>query len=185
MVVYQDESWFSGNPKPVGQYGRPNHPQAAAVEKPPHQCKGAWVLYAAYEALTGQVHRYYAPRCNQTQVRQQLEALLGHYQAAGKRVLVVIWDNASWHTAKALRRWYYGYNQQAKRAGHIRLLLVPLPSRSPWLNPLEPVFGQAKRHVVGGRIVPQPSRLKQKTERYFKHREKRLHRTAAKAAAQT
>ena len=78
MVVYQDESWFSGNPKPVGQYGRPNHPQAAAVEKPPHQCKGAWVLYAAYEALTGQVQRYYAPRCNQTQVRQQLEALLGH-----------------------------------------------------------------------------------------------------------
>jgi len=183
IVVYQDESWFSGNPKPVGQYGRAGHPADAALDKPAHKFKGAWVLYAAYEALTGHVQRAYAPRCNQTYVRQQLEALLAQYQAAGKRVLVVIWDNASWHTAKALRRWYYRYNQQAKREGLIRLLLVALPSRSPWLNPLEPVFGQAKRHVVGGRAVPQPSQLKHKTERYFKHREKRLQRRAIKDAA--
>ena len=185
LVVYQDESWFSGNPKPVGQYGRRDHPEDAAVDKPAHKFKGAWVLYAVYEALTGQVHRSYAPRCNQTHVRQQLEAVLAQSQAAGQRVLVVIWDNASWHTAKALRRWYHRYNQQAKREGLIRLLLVPLPSRSPWLNPLEPVFGQAKRHVLGGRAVPQPSKLKQKTERYFKHREKRLQRAAARAAVKT
>jgi len=73
-----------------------------------------------------------------------------------------------------LRRWYYRYNQTAKRTGQVRLLLVALPSRSPWLNPLEPVFGQAKRHIVGRRAIPQPARLKRKTESYFKRREKRL-----------
>lgn len=185
MVIYQDESWFSGTPKAVGGYGQAGHSRDRATEKPAHKCKGAWVLYAAYEALTGQVHRHYAPRCNQTQVRAQLEQLLAQYQATGKRVLVVIWDNASWHKGKALRHWYDRYNQQAKRAGKIRLLLVHLPSRSPWLNPIEPVFGQAKRRIVGRRMVPQPARLKRKTESYFKRREQHLHRQAAQQPAHT
>lgn len=185
VIVYQDESWFSGNPKPVRGYGRPDHPEDSAVEKDAHKIKGAWVLYAVYEALTGHVHRYYAPRCNQTHVRHQLETLLAQYQAAGKRALIVLWDNASWHTAKALRRWYTRYNQRAKQEGRIRLLLVRLPSRSPWLNAIEPIFGQAKRRIVGRRRVPQPGKLKQKTERYFDRREKRLERAAAQAATKT
>ncbi len=183
-VVFQDESWFSGTPKAVGQYGQRGQPRTAAVTKPAHKCKGAWVLYAALEVVTGRVQRFYAPRCNQTYVRQQLEALLAQAQADGKRVVVVIWDNASWHTAKALRRWYYRYNQTAKRTGQARLLLVALPSRSPWLNPLEPVFGQAKRRIVGRRTIPQPARLKRKTESYFKRREKRLARKAVHPANQ-
>ncbi len=184
MVVYQDESWFSGNAKPVRSYGRPGQPRDVSVDKPAHKLKGAWVLYAALEAVSGKVHRHYAPRCNQTQVRQQLETLLEHFQAEGKRVLVVLWDNASWHTAQALRHWYHRYNQKAKREGLIRLLLVALPSRSPWLNAIEAVFGQAKRHIVGNRSVHPPSRLKQKTERYYERREKRLDRQASKATAQ-
>jgi transposase len=183
-VVFQDESWFSGTPKAVGQYGQRGQPRTAAVVKPAHKSKGAWVLYAALEVVTGRVQRFYAPRCNQTFVRQQLETLLAQAQAAGKRALVVIWDNASWHTAKALRRWYYRYNQVAKRDGGVRLLLVPLPSRSPWLNPLEPIFGQAKRRLVGRRAVPQPGRLKRKTESYFRRRDKRLAHKAAHAATQ-
>lgn len=185
MVVYQDESWFSGNPKPVRHYGRSGHPREGAIEKPAHKLKGAWVLYAALEAVNGKVHRHYAPRCNQTQVRQQLEELLQQFQAAGKWVLVVLWDNASWHTAQALRHWYHLYNQQAKREGRIRLLLVQLPSRSPWLNAIEAVFGQAKRHIVGNRQVHPPSRLKQKTERYYRRREKRLLRAQANTVVQT
>lgn len=185
MVVYQDESWFSGNPKPVRRYGRRGQPRDVAVDRPAQKLQGAWVLYAALEAVSGKVHRHYAPRCNQTQVRQQLEALLQEFQAEGKRVLVVLWDNASWHTAQALRHWYHCYNQQAKREGCIRLLLVPLPSRSPWLNAIEAVFGQAKRHIVGNRKVRPPSRLKQKTERYYQRREKRLQRARTRTALQT
>ncbi len=76
-------------------------------------------------------------------------------------------------------------NQQAKREGRIRLLLVPLPSRSPWLNAIEAVFGQAKRHIVGNRSVRPPSRLKQKTERYYLRREKRMERVRATTICQT
>jgi len=183
MLVYQDESWFSGTPKAVGGYGRAGHAKDRATAKPARKYKGAWVLYAVYEALTGRVHRHYAPRCNQTQVRAQLDTLLACYQAERKRVLVVIWDNASWHKAHALRGWYYLYNQRAKRAGLIRLLLVPLPSRSPWLNPIEPVFGQAKRRIVGRRAIPLPGQLKRKTERYFNQRDTNLQRQAARSPA--
>src|SRR5258707_1865463 len=95
LVVFQDESWFSGTPKAVGQYGQRGVPRTAAVAKPAHKCKGAWVLYAALEVLTGQVQRFYAPRCNQTFVRQQLETLLAKPKPAGKRGLVGIWANAS------------------------------------------------------------------------------------------
>jgi transposase len=84
-----------------------------------------------------------------------------------------------------LQRWYTRYNLKAKRTGQIRLLIVRLPSRSPWLNPIEPVFGQAKRRLVGRRLVPQPNRLKQKTERYFNRREKRLGREEAQTVANT
>lgn len=185
MVVYQDESWFSGNPKAVRHYGRRGQRREVAVQRPTHKLKGAWVLYAALEVVSGKVHQHYAPHCNQTQVRQQLEELLQRFQAACRRVLVVLWDNASWHTAQALRQWYHHYNQQAKRAGCIRLLLVPLPGRSPWLKALEAVFGQSKRHIVGNRKVHPPSRLKQKTERYYLRREKHLQREATNAAAQT
>jgi len=87
--------------------------------------------------------------------------------------------SASWHKAKVLHRWYYCYNQRAKREGLIRLLIDCLPSCSPWLNPIEPVFGQAKRHVVGGSAVPKLRELKCKTERYSRQRDKRLQRKEA------
>jgi transposase len=39
------------------------------------------------------------------------------------------------------------YNQQAKQAREVRLLVHWLPIKSPWLNPIEPYWGHAKRRV--------------------------------------
>ena len=105
---------------------------------------------------------------NQTQVRQQLETLLQQFQAEGKRVLVVLWDNASWHTAQALRQWYHRYYQQAKHEGLDSSVPGPATESEPCLNAIEAVFGQANRHNFGNRSVHPPSRLKQKTERYYR-----------------
>ena len=70
-----------------------------------------------------------------------------------KQVLVVIWDNASWHISREVRRWLRSHNQRVKREGGVRLLPCRLPVKSPWLNALEPHGGQGKRAVV------EPSRL--------------------------
>jgi transposase len=70
-------------------------------------------------------------------------------QALGKSVLVIIWDNASWHISKAVRQWLRQHNQLVKRSGHgVRLLVCPLPIKSPWLNPIEPKWAHGKRRIA-------------------------------------
>lgn len=70
-------------------------------------------------------------------------------QALGKRVLALVWDNASWHRSEAVRHWVRAHNQQVKRSGQgVRLLICPLPTKSPWLNPIEPKWLHAKRRIL-------------------------------------
>src|SRR5918993_382304 len=69
--------------------------------------------------------------------------------AEGVRVLALIWDNASWHISREVRDWVRRHNREVKRTGHgCRLLICRLPSRSPWLNPIEPKWVHGKRAVV-------------------------------------
>jgi DDE superfamily endonuclease len=69
--------------------------------------------------------------------------------ADGVRVLALIWDNASWHISREVRAWIKAHNRSVKasRKG-CRLLVGRLPSKSPWLNPIEPKWGHGKRAVV-------------------------------------
>lgn len=70
-------------------------------------------------------------------------------QTLGKRVLALVWDNASWHRSQAVRQWIRAHNQQVKRTGQgVRLLICPLPIKSPWLNPIEPKWLHAKRRIL-------------------------------------
>ena len=67
--------------------------------------------------------------------------------ARGTTALVLVWDNASWHISTDVRRWLRAHNQRAPREGGVRLVPCLLPSKSPWLNPIEPKWGHAKRRV--------------------------------------
>jgi transposase len=74
--------------------------------------------------------------------------------AQGFTALLLIWDNASWHRSDAVRHWLRQHNQQVKQgAGGVRLVVCPLPSKSPWRNPIEPKW------VHGKRAVAEPDRL--------------------------
>jgi transposase len=69
--------------------------------------------------------------------------------ARGKTALLLSWDNASWHTSKAVRRWMREHNHQVKQTGQgVRIVGCPLPIKSPWLNPIEPKWIHTKRRVV-------------------------------------
>ena len=66
-----------------------------------------------------------------------------------QRVLVVIWDRASWHISKQVSRWVRQHNRQAKQGKDgVRLLTCLLPTKSPWLNSMEAIWLHAKRKVV-------------------------------------
>ncbi len=69
--------------------------------------------------------------------------------AEGKRALVLVWDNASWHVSREVRAWVKAHNRAAKAAGAGgRIVCCRLPSRSPWLNAIEPKWVHGKRALV-------------------------------------
>lgn len=82
---------------------------------------------------------------------QFLEWSLEKLEAAGKKVLLLIWDNASWHVSKEVRRWLGRHNREVKKSGGeagVRIVSCLLPKQSPWLNAIEPKWVHGKRKVV-------------------------------------
>ncbi len=70
-------------------------------------------------------------------------------EALGKKVLLLTWDNTSWHKSQAVREWIGVHNRQVKDTGEgIHILPCLLPSKSPWLNPIEPKWMHGKRRVA-------------------------------------
>jgi hypothetical protein len=70
-------------------------------------------------------------------------------EASGKKVLLLIWDNASWHVSKKVRRWLGKHNRRVKDSGcGVRIVSCLLPKQSPWLNAIEPKWVHGKRKVV-------------------------------------
>lgn len=122
----------------------------------------------------------YGPRLNQMLLRfvegrpvsavtcAFLAWLLAYFTTQGKRALFLIWDNASWHISRAVRDWIRAYNRQAKQEGLCRLIVCRLPSKSPWLNPIEPKWMHGKRAVAEpARLLPMPE-LMQRVCAYYK-----------------
>lgn len=73
------------------------------------------------------------------------------------RVWALVWDRASWHLSHKVRRWIRKHNKTAKREGGVRILECALPSKSPWLNPIEPKWLHGKRAVCepDGELTPE------------------------------
>ena len=67
----------------------------------------------------------------------------------GQRVWILVWDNARWHISRAVKGWIQGHNRQVKQTGQgVRIFVCPLPTKSPWLNPIEPKWVHGKRRIV-------------------------------------
>ena len=70
-------------------------------------------------------------------------------EALEKQALLLVWDNAAWHKSQAVRTWLRAHNRQVKQTGRgVRIIACRLPSKSPWLNPIEPKWVHGKRAVV-------------------------------------
>ncbi|MDP9350319.1 MAG: transposase, partial [Chloroflexota bacterium] len=63
--------------------------------------------------------------------------------------LLLVWDNASWHTSRMAREWIERHNRNVKAEGKgVRILACLMPRKSPWLNPIEPKWVHTKRKIV-------------------------------------
>jgi transposase len=121
-------------------------PQAADTHDPdPKALAGDGVWRAATHAMR---LRFVDGRPISHVTTQYLGWLAERLADDGQQALIVIWDNASWHTSREVRRWLKAPNQRVKRAGGGRLLTCQLPSQSPWLNRIEPTWVHGKRAIT-------------------------------------
>lgn len=144
----EDECWFSRFAQPQAYAWAAENEMLRLVEREPSrgEKQKAQACFGALRRDTHEVLLYFSQgQPNSLQQWMFLVGLLAVARKAGKQVVVVIWDNASWHKSKDIRRWVRAYNRLAKAEGEPRLLTHLLPVKSPWLNPIEVRWVHAKR----------------------------------------
>ena len=111
------------------------------VEPDGSRREAAWLRFVDGRPVSAVTTRYLAWCC-------------AKLQAAGKRALLLVWDNAGWHVSREVRAWIRDHNRRVKQAGSgVRIVSCYLPTKSPWLNPIEPKWLHGKRRVA------EPARL--------------------------
>ena len=148
---FVDEVWWSRFAQP-SLHNWCEHEALRLVEQAPVKGDPDRKALACYGVYLPHDHqmllRFVADRPVSDITCQYLDWLTHHRAIQGKRVLVLIWDNASWHTSQIVRQWIQAYNQRMKREGGCRLLVFYLPTKSPWLNAIEAKWVHGKRAVV-------------------------------------
>ena len=110
------------------------------------------VALACYGLLRGDSHRVLLRFVEGRPVSEMTIAFLdwvcNQLEREGKKGLLLVWDNASWHTSQRVQGWLREHNATAKQEGGVRIVSGLLPVKSPWLNPIEPCWVHGKRAIV-------------------------------------
>ena len=65
-----------------------------------------------------------------------------------KQALMIVWAIASWLISRQVLTWIKTHNRRVKCAGGCRLVVCQLPTKSPWLNRIEPKWVHGKRAMA-------------------------------------
>jgi len=160
VIGFEDETWWSRFARPNLHAWSDKDQNLRLIEQSvPKEDKSPKAV-AAY----GMLLRYQGDR-EQPEEQIQLRFIQGQpvslatqaflkwscrrIQALGKKTLLLIWDNATWHRSQAVEKWIGEHNQRIKESQKgVRIIKCALPNKSPWLNPIEPHWIHAKRQVV-------------------------------------
>jgi len=152
-IGFQDECWWSRTALPTlssfSEEGEPHRmvQKSVAKDDPDPKAISCYGLYLP--RLEDMWIRFVDGRPVSSITTQFLGWCCEELEAAGKKVLLLIWDNASWHISKEVRRWLGRHNRRVKRSGEgVRVVSCLLPKQSPWLNAIEPKWVHGKRRVV-------------------------------------
>jgi len=77
-------------------------------------------------ATQGMLLRFVDGRPVSAVTTQFLAWLTARLAAEGKKALLMVWDNASWHVSQAVRAWLKAHNRRVKRDGGWSPRGVPL-----------------------------------------------------------
>jgi hypothetical protein len=157
VLGFGDEVWWSRLAQPPMHTWTPGERELRLVEKslPPVDSKPKalacyGVLLRATATTPEQLWlRFATGRPVSALTCPFLSGCCDRLAALDKRALLLVWDNASWHTSQFVRTWLRVHHRHVKRTGRgVRIVTCRLPSKSPWLNPIEPKWLHGKRAVV-------------------------------------
>jgi hypothetical protein len=153
-IGYQDECWWSRVALPtLHSFSAAGEPlrlveQSVAKDDPDPKAiscyglyvpelKQTWIRFVEGRPVSGITIRF-------------LSWCSGKLYARGKKVWLLIWENAPWHVSKEARYWINEHNQKVKNGAleGVRIISCYLPTKSPWLNAMEPKWIDGKRKVV-------------------------------------
>jgi len=156
VLGYQDETWWSRLALPA-LHAWAGGPPLRLVQRDADKADPdpkALSCYGLLRADTGGMLLRFVDGRPVSQVTEDfLGWLCARLGAEGKRALLLVWDNASWHVSQRVRSCIKAHNRRAKAEGGVRVIACPLPIKAPWLNPIEPKWVHGKRAIV------QPDRL--------------------------
>jgi transposase len=154
---WADEVWWSrlAQPNQHGWVEANMVPKLHALERPQGAadpkalaCYGLWVRHHLHD-LDQLLLRFVEGRPMSAVTTAFLAWCSERLAAQGVTALVLLWDNASWHISQEVRTWVRAHNHGVKRTGQgVRIVPCRLPTKSPWLNPIEPKWIHGKRAVM-------------------------------------
>ncbi|MBW4582019.1 MAG: IS630 family transposase [Tildeniella nuda ZEHNDER 1965/U140] len=172
ILGFMDEVWWSRLRDPMmHSWTEDKHP-LHLVEKSADKTESdpkAIACYGVYLRSQSQMLvRFVEQRPVSEITCQFLEWVTHQVCEMGKRVMPLIWDNATWHLSKQVQQWIKHHNRQVKQTGTgVRLIVCKLPVKSPWLNAIEPKWIHAKRAIVEPERKLTALELKTRVSDYF------------------
>jgi hypothetical protein len=151
VLGFQDEVWWSRLARPALHAWsdddgpmRLHEPPADAADRDPK----ALACYGLLRGDTGGMLLRFVDGRPVSQVTEDFLAwICDRLAAEGKRALLLIWDNASWHVSQRVRSWIQAHNRRVKAEGGVWIVACYLPVKAPWLNAIEPKWVHGKRAI--------------------------------------
>lgn len=166
VLGFQDECWWSRVSEPnLRTWGKAGEPLRLLEKKhlvPQGEIKAVSCYGLLRDDTDEMLLRFVEGRPVSECTEQFLAWVCAELAAEGKKALLLVWDNASWHLSKRVRAWIKAHNRRVKREGGVRIVVCWLPAKSPWLNNIEPKWTHGKRAVAepGGVLTPEELRAR-------------------------
>ena len=151
MLGFRDEVWWSRLARPALHAWSPGGPvrldevQAGKDDSDPR----ALACYGVLRADTGgMMIRFVTGRPVSGVTEGSLAWVCHELAAEGKKALLLVRDNASWHVSRRVRAWIEAHDRRAKIEGGVRIVACWLPIGAPWLNRTEARWVHGKRAII-------------------------------------
>jgi transposase len=151
VLGFEDEVWWSRLQRPRLRAWTDGPPVKVHVLKDDSNDPDP-VAICCYGLLRNDTHkvmlRFAEGRPLGVTTLQFLKWLSEELEEEGKKRLIVVWDDASWHACAPVLAGLREHNRQVWKEGGVEIIHFELPSGSPWLNNIEPCYRHAKKAII-------------------------------------